>query len=150
MANKTLIIVIAVVLIVIAAGSVVWVCNDPNFNPTPTSTPTPTPDALQEQVREKVISFIIEKYNVTADSVMVNPPLATDLDWTGGRQETSLLGAETYIYTIDFWTVVIEYPVVPDPTYTVYVDFGRISPQVAWQGTVEDGNVTENYFTYKP
>ncbi|MCW4003393.1 MAG: hypothetical protein NWE95_05720 [Candidatus Bathyarchaeota archaeon] len=149
MANKTLIIVVAVVFMVIVAGSVAWVCNDPNFNPAPTPAPT---HALttQEQVRDKVISFIIDKHNETAESAVVNPPLATNLKWTGGRQETGRLGAETYIYTSDFWTVVIEYPVVPNPIYTVYVDFGRTSPQIAWQGTVENGNITENYFTYKP
>ena len=146
MANKTLIIVVAVVLIVIVAGSAVWVCNNPNFNPSPTPTPTPTPATPQEQVRDDIISFINNNHNEIA---LVNP-LITDLNWTGGRQETGLVGAETYIYTSDFWTVLIEYPVVPNPIYTVYVDFGRISPQVAWQGTMEGGNITENNFTYKP
>lgn len=150
MANKTLIIVIAVVLIVIVAGSVAWICNNPDFNPAPTSTPAPTAATPQEQVRDAVILFINKYHNKTTESTFVNPPLTTDLKWTGGRQETGLVGAETYIYTSDFWTVLIEYPVVPNPIYTVYVDFGRISPQVAWQGTVEDSNITENYFTYNP
>jgi hypothetical protein len=149
MTNKTLIIVIAVVLIVIVAGSIAWVCNNPDFNPAPKPTPTPAL-TTQEQVRDKVISFIIDKHNKTAEPAVVNPPLATNLTWTGGRQETGRLGAETYIYTSDFWTIVIEYPVVPNPIYTVYVDFGRTSPQIAWQGTMENGNITENYFTYKP
>jgi len=76
LANKTLIIVVTVVLMVIVAGSVAWVCNDPNFNPAPTPTPT---HALttQEQVRDKVISFIIDKHNETAEPAVVTPPLAT-------------------------------------------------------------------------
>ena len=149
MANKTLIIVIATVIIVIVAGGVAWVCNDPNFNPAPTPTSTPLP-TLQEQVRNDVILFITDRHNETAEPAVVNPPLTTDLNWTGGRQETGLVGTETYMYTIDFWTVLIEYPVVPNPIYTVYVDFGRISPQVAWQGTIEDNIITENNFTYIP
>jgi hypothetical protein len=147
-ANKTLIIIIAIVLIVIVAGSVAWVCNDFNFNPAPTPTSTPTSATPQEQVRDAVMSFIKINHNTQPTFLMTD--LMADLNWTGGRQETGLVGAETYMYTSDFWTVLIKYPVVPNPIYTVYVDFGRISPQVGWQGTVEDNNITENYFTSTP
>lgn len=144
MPNKTLTTATAIVIIIIAAASTAWIYNNSNSTPTTTPTPTPEPKTSQEQARNDVIDQIQREHYEPRF-------LMTDLNWKGGKIATDTIGTETYMYESGFWTVLIEYPVVADPIYTVYVDFSRVSPSVSWQGTWQaPHNVTENHFTYTP
>jgi hypothetical protein len=62
-----------------------------------------------------------------------------NLPWTGGRQDTGLVGAENYVYTSGSWSCVIDYPVVPDPVYTVTLDYSKFDVAVRWIGSYQNG-----------
>jgi hypothetical protein len=80
-----------------------------------------------------------------------------DLSWTGGRVNTGLLGAEVYLYSslrnvpgARGWVVTINYPVVPNPIYTItanYSQTGVLSPKyVTWTGTGQSATIVENSY----
>jgi len=77
-----------------------------------------------------------------------------EFSWSGGRVETGLLGSEKYVYESNGWTVTISYPVVADPVYSVAVEYSvpagviSIPYAVAWEGTWENGVVTEASFVF--
>jgi hypothetical protein len=76
--------------------------------------------------------------------------MTTDLTWTGGIQETGLVGSETYIYIAGSWNLTITNPVVADPIYTisaVYTDTVNLVT-IEWQGTYENEAITETSFEY--
>ncbi len=110
--------------------------------------PNPVPKLMiQEQVRDAVMAFIGSSHEATLQFM-------SDLTWTGGREETSLLGAETCAYQSGGWNVTIKYPVVPNPTYNITVEYSTASNEpsipyhIAWQGTWQDGCVTEASFVF--
>ncbi len=120
--QKNIIVILAIAAIVIIAGGVtVWVFTNPSQNediqntPTPQITPTleatPEPGVSKEQIRDAAIMYIQANHAETEE-------LMCDLSWTGGRAETGLLGAEVYNYSSTGWTVIIEYPIIPNPIYT--------------------------------
>jgi hypothetical protein len=105
----------------------------------------------QEQVRNDVISYI-QAIHVETDQFM------QDLTWTGGKVDTGLVGAVQYVYTTThgmlggaWWTVEIHNPVVPNPIYTVTVNYtqtGVQTPyQVFWNGTWQDGCISETGYS---
>ncbi|MCW4019145.1 MAG: zinc-ribbon domain-containing protein [Candidatus Bathyarchaeota archaeon] len=127
----------------------------PTATPTTTPTPSPTPPEPttppQEQVRDDVMSYI-QAVHVETDQFLQN------LQWTGGKVDTGLLGAEEYVYTTEhgmiggaWWTVEIHNPVVPNPLYTVtanYTQTGVQTPnEVVWEGTLQNGVVNETSYT---
>ncbi len=163
MKQQTLLIILAVAAIVIIAGGFgAWTLlnsNQPSSStatPSPTATTTPEPssspeDTVQQQVRDASMTYIKTNHPETEQ-------LMTDLSWTGGRQETGLIGAETYVYETvhgmiggQWWTVNLAYPVVPNPVYTVAVNYtqsGVASPvNIVWQGTYQDGTITETSYS---
>lgn len=99
---------------------------------------------LYEDIREAAIAYIKDTHPEAKE-------FTNDLTWTGGKQETGLLGSETYIFKADGWQVTIQYPVVPNPTYDINIDYniptssGTISIPyaIAWTGTFTDGVITE-------
>jgi len=109
-----------------------------------------TPESsVQEQVRDATMTYIRANHPETAQ--FMNNLSA----WTGGREDTGLLGAETYIYNSTGWTVTIKYPVIPNPVYTITADYSATSTQgasipyrVIWEGTWENGSVTETSYTF--
>lgn len=128
---------ILITVIVIVIGGIIYVTNQPNQ-----STPeTPPP----EQIRDQIINNIKTNHPETA-------PLMSNLNWTGGRQDTGLVGAETYVYnSTNGWTVTIQYPVVPNPIYTITATYSSGNTAVDWQGTIEsNGIITETSYTYTP
>ena len=137
MPRQKLIIGIAVVVLIVIVGSVGWICINSNQ---PKSTPEIT---IQEQVRDAAISYIQANHTQAAQ-------LMTNLNWTGGRQDTGLLGAETYIYNSTNWTVTIKYPVVQNPIYTINATYSSGNAAVAWQGTYRNGTITETSYTFTP
>src|SRR5512135_2161379 len=57
---------------------------------------------IHEQMRDAVITYIFANHPETSQFVI-------NLAWACGRQETGLLGAETYKYQSQGWVVTIKY-----------------------------------------
>jgi len=80
--------------------------------------------------------------------------LMGELAWIGGKVETGLLGTEIYNYECEGWNVTISYPVIVNPTYDVTVNYSvpagvvSIPYAVIWEGTWENGAVTEASFVF--
>lgn len=162
MKRQTFLMVIAIAAIVIIVGGyATWALlnsnqpDSPVATPSPTATATPEPssspeDTVQQQVRDASMTYIKTNHPETEQ-------LMTGLSWTGGRQETGLIGAETYVYETahgmiggQWWTVEITYPVVPNPVYTTSINYtqsGVATPvNIVWQGTYQDQTVTETSY----
>jgi hypothetical protein len=98
----------------------------PQASPTASLEVSPSPEAsIQERARDAAMTLMSTNYPETAQ-------LAANLSWTGGRQDTGLLGAEKYIYTSNGWNVLIEYPVIPNPMYTVIANYTAGEVTVEW------------------
>ncbi len=115
------------------------------LNP-PSSTPTPTPAPevpTQQTARDAAVQFIATNHIDIAS-------LTANLTWTGGRQDTGLVGAETYIYIAGNWNITITNPVIPDPTYTIKAVYTDTVNQVTieWAGTYQNSVITETSFNY--
>jgi len=119
----------AVLIIVITGGYLGWTYytsqNQNNKAPSPSV----------EQIRDQTMVYIEANHTETMQ-VMQN------LNWTGGRQETGLLGAKTYLYTSGNWSLTIQYPVVVNPTYTITANYSSQTVTVDWNGTY-NGTLTE-------
>jgi hypothetical protein len=100
-----------------------------------------------EQIRDAVMGFIEANHPETGQ-------LMGELVWTGGREETGLLGAEIYNYESLGWKVTISYPVIVNPVYAVTVNYSvpagviSIPYAVIWEGSWENGIVTEASFVF--
>jgi hypothetical protein len=100
-----------------------------------------------EQIRDAVMCYIEDNHPETAQFM-------NELAWSGGRDDTGLLGAETYNFESQGWTMTISYPVVMNPVYDVTADYsvpeGTISIPYAinWEGTWENGTITEANFVF--
>ncbi len=61
-----------------------------------------------------------------------------------------LVGASTWGYTQGEWEITVSYPIVLEPVYTVVIDYAPqhlgIPYHLYWEGTVDNGVVTEIYF----
>jgi hypothetical protein len=120
--------------------------------PSPTATPTPTdePNGVQPLVRDDAIAYIQDNHPEAEEYI-------TELNWTGGRIETGLIGAEKYVYTTltsalgsAGWTVTITNPVVLNPIYTLNVNYTQTGVQnpvvISWDGTWQNGTITETSY----
>jgi hypothetical protein len=100
-----------------------------------------------EQICDAVMCYIETNHPETAQFM-------DDLVWAGGREDTGLLGAETYNFESQGWKVTISYPVVANPIYDITANYsvpsGMISIPYAviWEGTWEKGTVTETNFVF--
>jgi hypothetical protein len=103
----------------------------------------------QEQVHNEIINFIHTNH---PDMVQF-----TSLSWGGGKEDTGLLGAEKYVYytlTGELGsaglTVTLEYPVVPNPVYTVTANYNTSgvfsTTSIVWQGTWQNGTIVETSY----
>jgi hypothetical protein len=115
-------------------------------NPPPQTMPKLT---IREDICDAAMTYIKDNHPETAQFM-------SNLAWTENKQETGLLGAETYIYVSGDWQVTINYPVIPNPTYEVTVNYS-LTPEsgtvsipfaIAWSGTVTDWQVTETSYTF--
>ncbi|MCW4001345.1 MAG: hypothetical protein NWE93_14010 [Candidatus Bathyarchaeota archaeon] len=143
MKKSVLLGIVAIVVIVIVVGAYVvgsGMLNQPAATPTPSPTPEPV---VQETVRDSAMTYIAANHEDIAS-------LTTDLTWSGGRQETGLVGSETYIYTAGNWNVTITNPVVLDPIYTISAVYNDTANQVTidWQGTYQNETITETDYDY--
>ena len=130
MQRKLIILVAIIAIVVVVAASAAWIY----------------PSTLlseQEKARNAAINYIQTKHTETAS-------LMTNLNWKGGIQDNYLLGAETYSYTAQGWTVNVQYPVVPNPIYTIEASCTSGGVVVDWHGTYQSGAITETSYTYTP
>ncbi len=142
--RKTFIIVVVVVLIVVIAGGILahtYLQNqNPNTTPTgETNTPPEVPTTVDE-IRDAAMVYLAANHTGT---IMV----MDNLTWTGGRQESGLVGAENYVYTSGNWSCVIDYLVVPNPVYTVTLDYSKFDVAVRWIGSYQNGVFCESSAT---
>jgi hypothetical protein len=113
------------------------------------SSDVPPEFPIQEQVRGDAMAYIKTNHPETAQFM-------NNLTWTGGRTTPrDILGAETYTYISKGWNVTIHYPVIANPTYAITADYSAASTggasvpyRVLWQGTWENGNITETSYTF--
>ena len=141
---KKSILIVAVVAIVVIVVAGVYVGYSGVLNtPADNSTPTPAPETpTQETVRDSTMTYIADNHDLAS--------MTADLTWTGGLQETDLVGSVTYIYLAGNWNVTITNPVVLDPTYTVsavYTDTENMVT-IEWAGTYQDSAISETSFEY--
>jgi hypothetical protein len=100
-----------------------------------------------EEVRDAVMAYIETNHPETAQFM-------GELVWTGGREETGLLGAEIYNYESEGWNMTISYPVIANPVYDVTVNYSvpagviSIPYSVLWEGSCVNGTVTEANFVF--
>jgi hypothetical protein len=137
--------------VLVSCSSIAWVLAGSNQNEK--ALPDETTDSpysemfSPEQIRDDVMEFI-----------QTNHPDATVLmdnfEWTGGLVETGLLGAGLYRYESEGWTVEISYPIIPNPTYDVTVEYSvpsgviSIPYSLSWQGIWDNGTITENNYVF--
>jgi hypothetical protein len=136
--RKPLLIILAVVfLIVILGGYFLWSYMSTN-NQTPNN--NTSSDASVEQIRDQAMVYLAANHTQTM-------PLMASLQWTGGRQETGKLGAESNLYTSGAWSVMIEHPVVLDPVYTINVNYSSADWAIRWVGSYHMGILDETTST---
>lgn len=129
--RKSIALVLVAVLIVIVAGGYLGY----TYYAGQTQNNT-TPSPSVEQIRDQTMVYIGANYTQTL-------PLMQNLNWSGGRQETGLLGAETYLYNSGSWSLTIQYPVIPNPTYTLTANYSSQTVTVDWTGTYQNRTLIE-------
>lgn len=134
--HKKLVSIIALVSVFACVGGIGWVvANSHREIPT------------QEQVRDAAMNYVKINHPETVQFM-------TNLAWTGGRVEPKLLGAETYTYDSGGWRVTIKYPVIAYPAYSITVNYTTqagspsIPYAINWQGTWDNGAITETDYTF--
>ena len=105
-------------------------------------------ESTQEQIRDDVMAFIEADHPETAQFMQ-------SFNWTGGSTTPEgIVGAETYSYTSDGWNVTMQYPVVPNAVYSITANYTTPGPPaqatVAWQGTWQNGTITEKSYNFTP
>ncbi|MCL4429597.1 MAG: hypothetical protein M1167_02475 [Chloroflexi bacterium] len=126
--RKTLIAILAAVLIIVIIGGYLdWtIQNQKSSNPSPSGS-----DALMQQIRDQAMVYIEANNTQTVQ-------LMQDLAWSGGRQDTGVVGSETYLYCSGNWAVQIQYPVVQNPVYTITANYTSGDVTVNWVGTCQN------------
>jgi hypothetical protein len=128
--RKNNIIITAVVAIVIVVGaSVAWIYL--------------TSLSEQEKARDSTISFIKTNHPETAS-------LIGNFKWEGGIRNNYQEGVESYIYSSQGWTVIIQFPPVQKPVYTIQAVCTSGAIVVNWHGSYQDGIITETSYTKTP
>ncbi len=144
---KSLIVFMAIFAIV---GGISWALVNAQQSSNNEDSPQAMPKLrLQENLRDAALAYIVNNHPETAQ-------FTNNISWTGGKQETGLLGSETYIHGGKGWQVTIQYPVIPNPVYEITANYntptesGTISIPYAiiWTGVFEDGTTSETSYTF--
>ena len=124
--------IVAVLIVIVAGGYLGWTYQNQNsFNIQPSGS-----DALMQQIRDQAMVYI-EANNTQTVQLMQN------LAWSGGRQDTGLIGSETYLYSSGNWAVQIQYPVIQNPMYTITANYTSGDVTVNWSGTCQNSSLNE-------
>jgi TolA-binding protein len=104
-----------------------------------------TQPPIQETIRGSTLNYIKLKHPETEQFMQA-------FNWTGGRTTPNgILGAETYTYQSNGWTITITYPVIPNPTYNITADYSApgigIPYRVIWQGIYQNQTIKETSYT---
>jgi hypothetical protein len=138
------------VAILAIVGSIGWAIANATQTQANTQEPKAMPKfAIQEYIRDTVVTYI-KANHADATSFLNN------LSWTGGRQDTKLLGAETYAWRSQGWSITIHYPVVAQPTYKITADYSQqqtpegigIPYRILWEGTWQNDSLTETSYSF--
>ena len=140
--RKTLLIALVAVLIIVITGGYLACIYLPsqNGNSDNPNNEQQTILSTVEQIRGGALLYLAANHTQAL-------PLMGEFSWSGGKQDTGGLGAETYVYTNGSWSVVIDYPVVPNPLYTITVDYSSHDVSVNWMGTFQNQTFTETSCT---
>ena len=140
--RKILLIVLVAVLIIVITGGYLACIYLPsqNGNSDNQNNEQQTILSTVEQIRGGALLYLAANHTQAL-------PLMGEFSWSGGKQDTGGLGAETYVYTNGSWSVVIDYPVVPNPLYTITVDYSSHDVSVNWMGTFQNQTFTETSCT---
>lgn len=142
--KKLFIVLAVVVLIVVIVGGILAYTYLPNQNPTTTPTgETNTPPktlTTVDEIRDGAMVYLAANHSGTVS-------MMSGLSWSGGRQDTGLLGAENYVYTSGSWSCVIDYPVVLNPVYTITMDYSVTGVGIRWMGSYHNGTFSETSAT---
>jgi hypothetical protein len=100
---------------------------------------------IQEQVRDAVMSYIETNHPETAQYMQ-------SLNWSGGNTTpVGIVGGGTYSYISDGWNVTMQFPVVPNTIYRITANYTTPTQTiVAWQGTWQNGTITETSYKFTP
>jgi len=144
MPRKTLLVAAIALIVIVAVGGgyIGWTylgASNPSATPTPSVTSTPQP-ATAAQARDASMNYLASNHAETAQ-------LMSGFSWAGGRQDTGLVGSETYVYTSVGWTVQVKFPVAPNPTFTVSANFSQGDEAVSWRGTYQNNAITETSYS---
>ncbi len=104
------------------------------------------PNPSVEQVRDMTMAYIKAHHNETAQYM-------PSFSWTGGDiTPYGLVGYTTWLYQSTGWNVTIGYPVVPNPIYSVTATYtSQVAPGeviVSWQGSMQNGIITETAYNF--
>jgi hypothetical protein len=129
--NHIIILAAVVLVIVVAAGAGWWFTNSSL--------------STQEKARDATINYIRTNHEIA--TLVTN-----NLQWEGGIRENYQAGVETYIYSTPTqgWTVIIQYPFVSNPTYSIEAVYTLGGIIVDWHGNYQGGTITETGFTKTP
>jgi hypothetical protein len=132
--RKSIIVVVVVVLVAVILG---WYLSVNYFTfPSQNEDNNPQTDVFSiEEVRDRTMTYIAANYTQTL-------PVMSALHWSGGREETGLLAAETYHFHSGDWAMSIEYPVVPSHVYKIKLN-NTAEGEFMWTGTCIDGEIDQ-------
>ena len=118
--------------------------SDSTVTNTSETTNPPEYSALPEEVKDAAIAYVKTKHSRTVQFM-------TDLAWTGSRLDSEELGKETYVYyDASGWTVTVQWSLVSNPVYNVSAELNSGENFILWQGTYQNGNITETSYTQSP
>jgi hypothetical protein len=146
LAHEKLRALIVFITIFAVVGGVSWALVSAQQSSQPQTNDTVEPE-VQVYVRNAVIAHLESSHPETA-------PLLNDLNWSGGRVETGLLGSETYLYESHGLQVTIQNAVVLNPMYSITVHYALpqgemgIPYNLTWEGTLQDGTLTESAYSF--
>ncbi len=136
MRKLIIVLIVAVLAIIIVGGYLACTYySSPSQNPTDNLPTTVSVD----QIRDQAMVYIAANHTQTI-------PLMETISWTGGRQDAGLLGSEKYQYTSGNWTMMLQYPVVPNPIYTITANY-TAGDGFSWMGTYQNGVLNQTSST---
>jgi hypothetical protein len=95
---------------------------------------------LPEQVRNDIVNFLRTHADAT--------PYLQTFDWTGGNiTPDGLVSSSTYSYISNGWNVTMQYPIIPNPLYSITANYNQGPFNIAWGGTWQNGNTIEITYT---
>jgi hypothetical protein len=100
---------------------------------------------IYEQIRDAVMTYIKANHPETAQYMQ-------NLSWTGGRITLpGLVGAGWYSYASGDWNFTMSFPVIPNTIYSITANYTTPTQTiVAWQGTWQNGTITEVSYKFNP